>query len=132
MLDTALGDEYARFVVLAGQYRAYYNMSCEDASWADTVAYLSAPENDPNNAGRPWTFQTCNEFGYFQTTDSEVCCATHKRKAKPNSINICVCIVCRASRSTHGPLWIFPSIWSSVSPPLMDGLSIPRLATITT
>ena len=72
MLDTDLGDEYDRFVTLAGQYRDYYNMSCEDASWNDTVAYLSAPENDPDNAGRPWTFQTCNEFGYFQTTDSEV------------------------------------------------------------
>jgi hypothetical protein len=72
MLDTDIGDEYERFVALAGQYRAFYNMSCEDASWTDTVAYLSAPQNDPDNSGRPWTFQTCNEFGYFQTTDSSV------------------------------------------------------------
>lgn len=44
----------------------------EDASWADTIQYLSAPQNDPTNAARPWTYQTCNEFGYYQTTDSKV------------------------------------------------------------
>lgn len=34
------------------------------------VCRLVPPEKNPNNAGRPWTYQTCNEFGYFQTTDS--------------------------------------------------------------
>ena len=46
--------------------------SGEDASWADTIEYLSAPQNDASNAARPWTYQTCNEFGYYQTTDSKV------------------------------------------------------------
>ena len=44
----------------------------EDASWTDTVEYLSAVQNDGSNAARPWTYQTCNEFGYYQTTDSKV------------------------------------------------------------
>lgn len=65
---------YDQFVTLASMYRDDYGLVCEDASWADTVAYLSATQNDGDNSGRPWTYQTCNEFGYFQTTDSKVCC----------------------------------------------------------
>lgn len=69
---TQSADAYANFVKLQAAYREANGQSCEDASWADTVAYLSAPEMDSGNAARPWTFQTCNEFGYYQTTDSEV------------------------------------------------------------
>lgn len=69
---TAEQTPYDQFVELASMYRADYGMTCEDASWADTVAYLSATQNDGDNSGRPWTYQTCNEFGYYQTTDSTV------------------------------------------------------------
>ena len=62
-------DPYRQFVVLASQYRTANGQTCEDASWADTVAILSDPAQNANNNGRPWTYQTCNEFGYFQTTD---------------------------------------------------------------
>lgn len=74
MLDVD-GDRtpYDQFVTLAGMYRADYGLTCEDASWEDTVDYLAATQNDGDNSGRPWTYQTCNEFGYFQTTDSTVC-----------------------------------------------------------
>lgn len=65
-------DYYANFVVLQALYRAANNQSCEDASWEDTVTYLSASSKDASNNARPWTYQTCNEFGYFQTTDSKV------------------------------------------------------------
>lgn len=74
MVDPADEDNanaYSRFVTLSSMYRDMNGVSCEDASWADTVAYLSAEEKDPNNNARPWTYQTCNEFGYFQTTDSK-------------------------------------------------------------
>lgn len=54
---------YSNFVALQAAYREANGQECEDASWADTIAYLSAVEKDPSNAGRPWTFQTCNEFG---------------------------------------------------------------------
>jgi hypothetical protein len=65
-------DAYKQFTVLATQYRNASGIECENANWDDTVAYLSNPAMDPNNNGRPWTYQTCNEFGYYQTTDSEV------------------------------------------------------------
>ena len=63
---------YDNFVVLSALYRESYGMTCEDASWKDSIAYLSAVQKDPSNNGRPWTYQTCNEFGYYQTTDSKV------------------------------------------------------------
>jgi hypothetical protein len=73
MLNTSTDQtSYDQFVTLAGMYRDDYGMACEDASWADTVAYLAATQNDGDNSGRPWTYQTCNEFGYYQTTDSTV------------------------------------------------------------
>jgi len=61
---------YQNFVTLSALYREQSGVSCEDASWGATLAWLTPIEMDPNNAARPWTYQTCNEFGYFQTTDS--------------------------------------------------------------
>jgi hypothetical protein len=65
-------DYYANFVALQALYREANGQTCEDASWADTTAILSDPTKNSANNGRPWTYQTCNEFGYFQTTDSKV------------------------------------------------------------
>jgi hypothetical protein len=64
-------DAYKQFVVLSSLYRNASGLECENANWRDTVSYLSNPKMDPTNNGRPWTYQTCNEFGYFQTTDSK-------------------------------------------------------------
>jgi len=61
---------YIQFVKLSADYRVENGVECEDASWAATLEWLTPIEKDPNNVGRPWTYQTCNEFGYFQTTDS--------------------------------------------------------------
>lgn len=70
MLDTENEDFYTQFVKLSALYRTADGIPCEDASWTDTVTYLSSPAKDPDNMWRPWTYQTCNEFGYFQTADS--------------------------------------------------------------
>jgi len=67
---TATGDAYAQFVKLSATFREIYNVPCEDANWNDVIEYLSAIEKDPTNSARPWTYQTCDEFGYYQTTDS--------------------------------------------------------------
>lgn len=61
---------YENFVNVAAKYREQSDLECEDASWDDMLTWLTPIKKDPTNAGRPWTFQTCNEFGYFQTTDS--------------------------------------------------------------
>lgn len=63
-------DPYGQFVQLAGKFRASSGLECEDANYNDVISYLADPTKDPNNNGRPWIYQTCNEFGYYQTTDS--------------------------------------------------------------
>ena len=64
------GNAYTNFVTLSEMYRTANNQKCQDSSFGDTLAYLSATAKDHTNNMRPWTFQTCNEFGYFQTADS--------------------------------------------------------------
>jgi hypothetical protein len=53
-------------------YAAVSNMfldsSCMVISYNDTILQLKDPI--PPNAGRSWFYQTCTEFGYYQTTDS--------------------------------------------------------------
>jgi thymus-specific serine protease len=57
--------------VLAQEYRKASGMECEDASWEDSISYLSDSSLvHPANAARSWVYQTCVEFGYFQTANS--------------------------------------------------------------
>jgi len=60
-------------------YQAYievYNVfrnegDCMDVSFETMIKELSIPKALPFGVGfRQWTYQTCFEFGYFQTTDS--------------------------------------------------------------
>ena len=69
---TASSDSYSQFVKLSAIYRENSQITCEDASWTDMISYLSSIDKDASNNARPWTYQTCNEFGYYQTTDSKV------------------------------------------------------------
>jgi serine protease 16 len=64
---TQSDDAYGNFVQLQQLYRTANGQDCEDANWDDTVKYLTE-----TGAARSWTYQTCNEFGYYQTTDSKV------------------------------------------------------------
>ena len=64
------GDAYTKFAKLNDLYLAAYGQECVDASWKDTIEYMQASGKDSTNAARPWTYQTCNEFGYYQTCDS--------------------------------------------------------------
>ena len=43
---------------------------CDDVSYTNTIDYLSNTSLVAADGARQWTFQTCNQFGYYQTTDS--------------------------------------------------------------
>lgn len=43
---------------------------CTDVSYASMIAQLANVTFDPPQNARQWTYQTCSEFGYFQTTTS--------------------------------------------------------------
>jgi hypothetical protein len=45
--------------------------SCLDVSYADSIAQLRDTSAAAAGVGyRQWVYQTCTEFGYFQTSDS--------------------------------------------------------------
>jgi len=44
---------------------------CNNVSYEKSVEDLKNITIDFDGAGRQWTYQTCNEFGYYQTTTSE-------------------------------------------------------------
>nr|XP_039266794.1 putative serine protease K12H4.7 [Styela clava] len=83
MTDQSLGSEIDRYAtipslfgnavdrkrVFSRRYRTYGNEmdKCFDASYANFIQSMKTPTFD---AGRTWTFQTCTEFGWFQSTDS--------------------------------------------------------------
>jgi hypothetical protein len=68
--ELSAADAYKNFVKLSALYRQENGMKCEDASWEETIKFLGATEKDHNNAARPWVYQTCNQFGFFQTAAS--------------------------------------------------------------
>ena len=68
--DTADYDAYNQFVKLSALYLNATGSKCDESRWNNTVAVLASITKDANNNMRPWTYQTCAEFGYYQTTDS--------------------------------------------------------------
>jgi len=61
--------------VLRPNARASDGSECTDNSIGAFYKQLgdtSLPKGGSGNAGRTWTWQTCNEFGYFQTADAKL------------------------------------------------------------
>ena len=54
---------------LASMADDYFGGSCVPSSWSDLIDELRVEEFDGSSAMRQWIYQSCNEFGYFQTTE---------------------------------------------------------------
>ncbi|XP_034557451.1 thymus-specific serine protease [Notolabrus celidotus] len=72
MTDSSLGDPYARYAAVARLMMDTFSMKCLDASFNN---YLRDMTNTSWNGtaaggGRQWVYQTCTEFGFYQSTDS--------------------------------------------------------------
>lgn len=67
---TAEGCPYQNLAKLSNIFLDQAGEKCDDSSYQNTVEYLADSKPDPSNAARPWVYQTCNEFGYYQTADS--------------------------------------------------------------
>nr|KAG5697556.1 hypothetical protein BaRGS_019777 [Batillaria attramentaria] len=50
-----------------------YGEKCQDFEYASMISDLKKTDwsNDSSAGGRQWTYQTCTEFGYYQTSDSK-------------------------------------------------------------
>uniref|UniRef100_UPI003AAF73E4 thymus-specific serine protease n=1 Tax=Centroberyx gerrardi TaxID=166262 RepID=UPI003AAF73E4 len=67
-------EAYGRFAKLVQIYRSTGEEPCLDASHAQTVRDLmNTTLQTARNAGRQWIYQTCTEFGYYQTCEDASC-----------------------------------------------------------
>jgi len=65
------GDAYDSYANFVSQYLASQGEKCNDANYDDEVKELQNTDpNAPGAAGRSWTYQTCVEYGYYQTVES--------------------------------------------------------------
>jgi len=66
---TNSSDPVTAYAAVSDLFLRSQGMSCLDISYYDSmVSIVNTSSNDVNNM-RQWTYQTCVEFGYFQTTD---------------------------------------------------------------
>lgn len=70
MTNKSIGDEMKRYAAVNDFFR---KGKCVDASYRNFIDFMRETNWDSGNAGgyRQWTYQTCTEFGYFQTSDSK-------------------------------------------------------------
>jgi serine protease 16 len=64
---------------------------CLDFSWADVIAGLSNTTADPASNERQWYWQTCTEFGYYQTCDANTTCPFKSPAALDLSLQVGLC-----------------------------------------
>ena len=63
--ETAQPDPLLALVDLVNDIQVFTNSSCVEVNYTAYIAELQ-----PTSAGRSWTWQTCTEFGYYQTGES--------------------------------------------------------------
>jgi len=70
MTDETLGSELERMAVLNERVLDMYGEVCVDASYASWIDFLSDESWSGDGVGyRQWIWQTCTEFGWYQTTN---------------------------------------------------------------
>jgi hypothetical protein len=72
MQNESIGDELTRYAAFNSLMLSTYGEDCLDISYSAMIDQLKdITLDDETIGGRMWFYQTCNEFGYFQTTDSK-------------------------------------------------------------
>lgn len=73
MTNTGIGDALARYAAVNDIILNTYDQTCLNVSYTDFINQMKKTSwNDSASVGgRQWTYQTCVEFGFFQSTDSE-------------------------------------------------------------
>ncbi|XP_062275262.1 thymus-specific serine protease [Scomber scombrus] len=72
MSDTSFGDPYARYAAVTRLMMETFSINCLDASFSSNLKAMTNTSWDGPAAsgGRQWVYQTCTEFGFYQSTDS--------------------------------------------------------------
>ncbi|XP_059931536.1 thymus-specific serine protease [Gadus macrocephalus] len=72
MADPSLGDPYSRYASVARLMMDTFSIKCLDATYSSYQRDMRNTSWDGPAAGggRQWVYQTCTEFGFYQSTDS--------------------------------------------------------------
>ncbi|XP_075892988.1 thymus-specific serine protease [Nelusetta ayraudi] len=72
MADASLGEPYARYAAVARLMMTTFSTKCLDASFSTYLKDMTNTswEGPAAGGGRQWVYQTCTEFGFYQSTDS--------------------------------------------------------------
>ncbi|MEE6510930.1 hypothetical protein FKM82_031266 [Ascaphus truei] len=72
MANESLGAPYERYVRVINTILEAMEEKCVDASYKKYVQEMTNTswEGPASSGGRQWVYQTCTEFGFFQSTDS--------------------------------------------------------------
>ncbi|XP_078517213.1 thymus-specific serine protease-like [Lissotriton helveticus] len=74
MTDESLGTSYRRLMVINQKYMESMALSCVNSSHQKTLDDLKNTNLSLVGVGeRQWYFQTCTEFGYYQTCEQKTC-----------------------------------------------------------
>ena len=60
---------YERLKFFLNSYLALSGTECLDYTYQSFVDYLGQTEYGSTGGFRQWTYQTCSEFGWYQTSD---------------------------------------------------------------
>ncbi|XP_028925206.1 thymus-specific serine protease [Ornithorhynchus anatinus] len=73
MSDISLGTPYDRYATVVRLLLNTFEMTCLDASYSNYVQEMTnfSWDGPAATGGRQWVYQTCTEFGFFQSTDSK-------------------------------------------------------------
>ena len=77
MTDESLGDPVTRLAVFNDMMlEMYYEKECLEHTYAGFLSVAGNTERgntDVDLVERPWRWQTCTEFGWYQTTNQAFC-----------------------------------------------------------
>ncbi|XP_063763550.1 thymus-specific serine protease [Eleginops maclovinus] len=72
MADSSLGEPYERYAAVARLMMETFSVKCLDVGFNNYLKEMTNASWDGPAAGggRQWVYQTCTEFGFYQSTDS--------------------------------------------------------------
>ncbi|XP_062995867.1 thymus-specific serine protease [Elgaria multicarinata webbii] len=88
MTNNRTGSTYQRLVTVNDRFIKTLGGPCMDYSFADWLKVLRDTRVTEASMLRQWFFQTCTEFGYYQTCDDPACPFSHLMNLT-SSLSIC-------------------------------------------
>ena len=65
-------DAITAYIEVSNLFLQLSNVNCLDVSYKNMISFLANTSQTSDGVdARSWTYQTCTQFGYFQTTDND-------------------------------------------------------------